>query len=64
MQQQFSVSGMSCDHCVRAVTEAIKAVDPAAAVQVDLGQNFVVVQSAADRTKLGAAIAAAGYDVG
>ncbi len=64
MQQQFSVSGMSCDHCVRAVTEAVKAVDAAAVVQVDLGQNSVVVQSGADRAKFGAAITAAGYDVG
>ena len=30
--QQFKVSGMSCGHCVRAVTQAIKALDPAAQV--------------------------------
>ncbi len=64
MQQQFNVSGMTCGHCVRAVTDAIKEIDPAAVVQVDLGQKSVVVQSAADRAKLGAAIAEAGYDVG
>lgn len=63
MEQQFTVSGMSCGHCVRAVTEAVKEVDPAAGVQVDLGHKSVVVQSGADRAKLGDAIAAAGYEV-
>lgn len=63
MEQQFTVSGMSCGHCVRAVTEAVKEIDPAAGVQVDLGHKTVVVQSAVDRAKLGEAIAAAGYEV-
>ncbi len=30
--QNFKVSGMTCGHCVRAVTEAVKDVDPAASV--------------------------------
>ncbi len=63
MEQQFTVSGMSCGHCVRAVTAAVKDVDPAAGVQVDLGHKSVVVQSDLDRAKLGDAIAAAGYEV-
>lgn len=64
MEQQFTVSGMSCGHCVRAVTEAVKEVDPAAGVQVDLGHKSVVVQSAVDRATLGGAITAAGYEIG
>jgi len=64
MEQQFTVLGMSCGHCVRAVTEAVKEVDPAAEVQVDLGHKSVVVQSAVDRGKLGGAITAAGYEIG
>jgi len=64
MEQQFTVSGMSCGHCVRAVTEAVKEVDPAAGVQGNLGHKSVVVQSAVDRAKLGGAITAAGYEIG
>ena len=41
-----------------AVTEAVKEVDPAAGVQVDLGHKSVVVQSGVDRAKLGEAITA------
>ena len=63
MEQRFQVSGMSCGHCVRAVTEAVHEVDPGAAVQVDLSQQAVLVRSEADRARLGAAITEAGYDV-
>ncbi len=63
MEQRFQVSGMSCGHCVRAVTEAVQEVDPGAAVQVDLAQHAVVVHSSAERARLGAAIADAGYEV-
>lgn len=63
MEQRFQVSGMSCGHCVRAVTEAVHEVDPDAAVQVDLPQRAVLVRSEAGRARLGAAIAGAGYDV-
>ena len=63
MEQRFQVSGMSCGHCVRAVTNAVQNVDPGAAVQVDLAGHAVVVQSQADRARLGAAITDAGYDV-
>ena len=43
--QVFNVQGMTCGHCVRAVTNAIKGEDPAAEVQVDLGKGEVKVQS-------------------
>lgn len=63
MEQRFQVSGMSCGHCVRAVTDAVRAIDSDAAVQVDLAHRTVVVRSDADRARLSAAIADAGYDV-
>lgn len=63
MEQHFQVSGMSCGHCVRAVTEAVQEVDPGATVQVDLAQHTVMVRSETDRARLGAAIVGAGYDV-
>ncbi|WP_147482136.1 heavy-metal-associated domain-containing protein, partial [Pseudomonas syringae] len=43
--QLFTVQGMTCGHCVRAVTEAIKNDDPAAEVQVELASKQVKVQS-------------------
>lgn len=43
--QVFNVQGMTCGHCVRGVTEAIKAQDPTADVQVDLGKGEVSVSS-------------------
>ncbi len=64
MEQQFTVQGMSCGHCVRAVTAALQKADPAAMIQVDLGHKSVVVQSGTDRARLGEAITAAGYEVG
>jgi len=43
--QVFNVQGMTCAHCVRAVTEAIQGQDPSAQVQVDLAKGEVKVQS-------------------
>jgi copper chaperone len=43
--QIFNVQGMSCGHCVKAITQAVQAKDPAAEVQVDLGSRTVRVQS-------------------
>ena len=43
--QTFNVQGMTCGHCVRAVTNAIKGEDPAADVQIDLAKGEVAVQS-------------------
>ncbi|MGH8416643.1 MAG: heavy-metal-associated domain-containing protein [Pseudomonas sp.] len=43
--QLFNVQGMTCGHCVKAVTNAIKGKDPAANVQIDLAKGEVSVQS-------------------
>lgn len=58
----FKVEDMSCGHCVAAITGAVKAVDPAAGVDVDLASRLVRVESArADEAAVAAAIAEAGY---
>jgi len=62
-QQTFSVQGMSCGHCRQAVTNAVKSVDPAAEVTVDLGTGQVQVQTAKPRDAIAQAIAAEGYAV-
>lgn len=43
--QVLKVSGMSCGHCVRAITQAVQAADPAAQVQIDLAVGEVRVNS-------------------
>jgi copper chaperone len=58
---EFRVDAMSCGHCVRAVTEALHAADPAAKVEVDLAQKTVRVESAQPRATLATALAEAGY---
>ena len=59
--QNFKVEGMTCGHCVRAVTEAVKAVDPNATVEVDLAAGRVSVTSTAASARLTQAIVAEGY---
>ncbi|CAJ0813384.1 MULTISPECIES: heavy-metal-associated domain-containing protein [Ralstonia] len=59
----FSVEGMSCGHCVSAVTRAVQQVDAAASVQVDLSTQTVAVTSGAATDAVKAAIEQAGYPV-
>jgi len=63
VNQTFDVKGMSCGHCERAVTQAVKSVDPTAQVKVDLGAGKVEVQSTQPREAIAKAIAEEGYPV-
>lgn len=63
MNQLFQVQGMSCGHCVKAVTQAIQKLDPQARVSVSLDQGRVEVDSAAEREALAQAIREEGYTV-
>lgn len=63
IQQTFSVTGMTCGHCEKAVVQAIKAVDPQAEVKADRTANRVDVQSEQPREALAAAIREEGYAV-
>ncbi len=58
---EFNIAAMSCGHCVRAVTEAVHEVDPAATVDVDLSTKQVRVQTQAERARVVAALSEAGY---
>lgn len=60
---QFQVQGMSCQHCVKAVTQAVQAQDPNASVQVDLAQGRVTVQSVLPPGTIAQAISEEGYEV-
>jgi len=63
MNQSFDVKGMTCGHCERAVTEAVKRVDPAAEVKIDRAAGKVEVQTTQPREQLAQAIAEEGYAV-
>jgi copper chaperone CopZ len=59
----FEVTGMTCAHCQRAVTEQIAAVDGVESVTVDLATATVTVTASqpVDRADIAAAVDEAGY---
>lgn len=61
--QVFKVQGMSCGHCVRAITQAVQARDQAAEVEVDLAGGEVRVASRLSVEELTEAIRQEGYEV-
>lgn len=63
MNQTFNVTGMTCGHCEKAVTRAIKQLDPQAEVNIDRSVNRVEVTSILARETLAKAIAEEGYAV-
>ncbi|MEP7090008.1 MAG: heavy-metal-associated domain-containing protein [Nocardioidaceae bacterium] len=63
--QTYSVTGMTCGHCVRAVAEELKALDGVTGVDVDLeagGASSVTVtsQTPLDESDVAAALDEAG----
>jgi copper chaperone len=63
MNQTFHVKGMTCGHCERAVTQAVRTLDPQAAVSIDRTTGKVDVDSSQPREAIAAAIAEEGYSV-
>ncbi len=63
MNQTFTVTGMTCGHCEKAVTRAILQADPQAEVKIDRTHNLVQVESTQARETLAKAIAEEGYAV-
>lgn len=59
----LQVEGMSCGHCVRAVTEAIRALDPRAEVAIDLATGTVRAETGAEPKAVTAAVEEEGYKV-
>lgn len=59
------VEGMACEHCVKAVTQAVNALGGIKAVKVDLAGKTVTVEHepTATRAQMKAAIEEQGYDV-
>lgn len=61
----YTVTGMTCGHCVAAVTEEVSKVDRVTNVDVDLASGHVTVTSAGpiDDAEIVAAVDEAGYAV-
>ncbi len=63
MIQTFTVTGMTCSHCEKAVIRALKQLDPQAQVTIDRSANRVDVQSDQTRALLSQAMTDEGYIV-
>ena len=63
MNHEFTVTGMTCSHCEKAVTRALQALDPQAQVNIDRAHDRVEVESTQSRETLAKAIAEEGYAV-
>ena len=58
----FEVNDMTCGHCVSTITQAVKAADKDAKVQIDLARHRVEIEPVeSDAQALGDAIKEAGY---
>ncbi len=65
MAKKIYIEGMSCDHCVKHVTNALIEVDGVKDVKVDLKGKVAAVELAGntDDRRLKEAVEEAGYDV-
>ena len=62
----INVEGMSCEHCVKAITKAVGALNGVSSVEVDLSAKTVTVKHDADKASTDAikfVIEDQGYDV-
>ena len=61
----YTVTGMTCAHCIRSVTEEITAIDGVIDVAVDLTSGSVAVTSdhPLDEKRVRAAVEEAGYEL-
>ncbi|MFB9472270.1 heavy-metal-associated domain-containing protein [Nonomuraea salmonea] len=61
----YQVEGMTCGHCVSAVTEEVSGIAGVSGVEVDLASGAVTVTSQApiDDALIGAAVTEAGYEL-
>ena len=63
MTLQLTVPNMACSACSDTITKAIKAIDPAAAVQADTKTKQINIETQATETAIKQAITDAGYTV-
>ncbi len=61
----YQVTGMTCEHCVRSVSEELEEIDGVTSVSVDLSSGAVTVVSdePLEREAVAAAVDEAGYSL-
>lgn len=59
---ELNITGMTCEHCVRATTKALQAVPGVERVEVTLKPGAAVVHGKADAAALVAAVKEEGYE--
>jgi copper chaperone len=62
MTVELKVTGMTCGHCVRAVTQAIERADPSARVAVDLASGTLRAETALDAQAVARLVTGEGYE--
>lgn len=63
-EQTYTVQGMTCAHCVAAVTDEVSRVPGAEQVDVDLASGSLVIRGEdVDSTAVRAAVEEAGYSL-
>ena len=63
MTSTYAVAGMTCDHCVRSVTDEVSEVPGVTAVEIERAGGRLTVQGDVDDAAVRAAVAEAGYQV-
>jgi copper chaperone len=58
---ELTITKMTCGHCVRTVTEAVRRADPRAQVRIDLPTHQVRIESQVERETIVAALCTADY---
>ncbi|MGL4336282.1 MAG: heavy-metal-associated domain-containing protein [Turicibacter sp.] len=63
MEKKLLIEGMSCQHCVSHVKEALLELSGVSSVEVNLEGKFAVIETSCDNELLRATIDEAGYDL-
>lgn len=65
MKKKISITGMSCEHCVKHVTSALQGLAGVSKVEVNLAANNAIIESSQDVSDedIMASIDDAGYEV-
>ena len=58
---ELRVDNMTCGHCVKTITQAVRSIDPAAAIEADVGSRRVRIESTHPAPELTRVIVEAGY---
>ena len=59
----YTVTGMTCEHCVASVTEEVSEIDGVTGAQVDLATGQLTVEGDASEQAVRAAVEEAGYQL-